>query len=306
MRALITGLCLCLLAQAGCSGFRQKTKGTPTGYRPTTKPTPEALVAYLNRNARKVPGLRCGNVTLTASQDSQSVTLSNTKLYCEQPRNFRIRAKIVSSPQLDLGSNRDEFWFWIKQVKADTVFHCRHEALERGGVKTPFPFRPEMVMNALGIAEYDPNKKYRVEIGKGGETFELIEDGTSLAGQPVQKVTVFNARKAAPGEPQVLAYLLRDAKGNETAKASITQAQSVRLPDGGSVVLPRYVELTWPAQKMKMKLKLNGLQAIRYSAQQSRLIFDRGDLSSLRSFDLARQNYDSTTGRVRRIGHQQR
>lgn len=306
MRRLLLGLTfsVSLLAATGCpSFFNSRHKQPPISARVNSKPSPKALVAYLNRNAKRVPGLQCTNVTLQVS-GSQSVTLPSAKLFCEAPRNLRMTAKILSSQGIDLGSNQNEFWYWIsKSEYPDVVFHCSHDALANGKAQTPFPFRPEMVLNALGIAPYNPDGKYEVAIGPRGDTYELIEDDLTPQGQSIKKVTVFNARKAAPGEPQILAYLLRDAKGKEISRASVIQAQEVELPGGGVAVLPRRIEMSWPDQKVSMKLKLDGMKAVQYSPARSGAIFSRGNLSSLRAFDLATGQYSTTSGRVERAGH---
>lgn len=308
MRQFITGLCLSTLTLGllGCNGFdrwRRKDEN-PNQIGLVGKPEPDSLVAYLNRNAQKVRGLQCNNVTLQVSQGSQSAVLNSAKLFCEKPRNFRMTAKILASPGVDIGSNSKEFWYWISKADpGDVVFHCNYEALEKGQVRAPFPFHPEMIMAALGIAEYDPRKQYQVKETR--DTFELIEDSLSPQGKPVKKVTVFNRRQARRGEPQVIAHILRDEKGTEISKAKILQVQEVSLDGRGMATVPRWVEVTWPGEKVKMKMKLDGLKAVQFSARRSQLIFNRSNLqgNGLRSFNLATGRFDSPTSRVERANH---
>lgn len=300
----LTNLCLAstLLIASGCSLFNKNSRKEydgPGTVSQSRAPSAQSLIAYLNGNAQKVQGLQCNNLTLTVAQGSQSGTLPSAKLFCQKPRNFRLVAKIVSSPGVDFGSNNDEFWYWIsKSEYPNVVFHCPHEALEKGSVKAPFPFRPEMVLNVLGIAEYDPNGKYEVKVTES--TYELIESTVSPQGKPMQKVTVFNKRRARPGDPQVLAYLLKDENGKDISSAKVIQAQTVELGQGAVVTLPRRVELEWPEQKVSMKMKLDGLRATNYSPSRAAAIFSRGNLTSLKAFNLATNQYD---GGLQRAGH---
>ncbi len=89
-----------------------------------------------------------------------------------------------------------------------------------------------MVVAALGLAEYDPAKKYELKAEKN--YIELIESATSPQGQPIQKVTVFNRTEAAPPAPQVIAYVLRDAKGTVICQANVRRVQwsARRIPSG--------------------------------------------------------------------------
>ena len=153
MRQVIFGLGLgAALVACGCSGF-QNNRG---GYGPgvvrfdTRQPTAASMVAYLNDNARRIQGMQC-DVTLDAKGPdghggTQSAAVGGT-MDCQKPRNFRLMGKVVGQPQVDVGSNNDEFWFWIP--KADPrVNHCSWEAVARGGVQLPFPFQPDMILGA--------------------------------------------------------------------------------------------------------------------------------------------------------------
>jgi len=255
-------------------------------------PAPQAtqLVAYLNDNSRRVQAIQSNRVSIDCRQGNQSVGLDGL-LVCQKPRNFRLKAKMLGQPGADLGSNDTEFWYWISQNKPPYVFHCSYEDLGRGQVRMPFPFQPDMVMMALGMAEYDPNKQY--DLKTHPQTLELIENATSPAGQPVHKVTVFNRAKVPLGRPQVTAYVLRDDKDKELCRAEIFE---VHVNHETGAVLPQKVKLIWPAEKMEMTMRLNDLQVVQLDPQRSARMFSRGELSTLPSFDLARMAPDSASG----------
>jgi hypothetical protein len=192
---------------------------------------------------------------------------------------------------VDIGSNGTEFWYWIKEVKpVPYVFHCSYEDLGRGGVQLPFPFQPDMIVAALGMGKYDENGKYRVVMPPNKNYFELIEDAVSPQGERVQKVTAFNTRTVdvKRGQPQVIAYALRDMQGKTICQATI---QEVQYKDGA--VLPRRLTLSWPAQQMEMKMTLSDVTVVNNldPARAARL-FQRSDLGNLPSFDLARRAPD--------------
>jgi hypothetical protein len=146
----------------------------------------------------------------------------------------------------------------------------------------PFPFQPDMIVAALGMSEYDPNSKY--EVKEYPQYLELIEPTVSPQGQPVQKVTVFHRGPAAPGRPQVLAHVLKDARGNLICKATV---QEVQVNRETGAILPRKVTLVWPAQQVQMALQLYDPRVVSLDAEAAGRFFQRRDLT-MPSFDLAR------------------
>ncbi|HEY7422629.1 MAG TPA: hypothetical protein VH682_00080, partial [Gemmataceae bacterium] len=217
MRSIIAGVSLgVVLVAVGCNVLSPRGGGIGPGPAPADPATPkvEDLVRYLNDNAKLVgdeDALKCTNLSIDCKADRQNIGLAGTMM-CQKPRNFRLMAKVIGQPAVDIGSNNDEFWYWISKNEPPYLFHCSYEALGRGA-NVPFPFQPDMVITALGIAQYDPNKKYELNVPQGKNYFELIEQTTSPQGQPIQKVVVFNRTRAVPPDPQVIAYALRDAKG---------------------------------------------------------------------------------------------
>src|SRR4029078_5880788 len=90
-------------------------------------------------------------------------------MVCKKPGNFKLVASVVGNQAVDLGSNDQEFWFWISKAEPPYLFHCSYNDFARGGVRLPFPFQPEWVMEALGMAEYGSPQDYQLVCrGKAG------------------------------------------------------------------------------------------------------------------------------------------
>jgi len=281
MRQVTAGLGLtAVLLAAGCNHGPGMRPDYNTRV-PAETPSPAQLVNYLNDNARRVQAVQCNQVAMDCRQGSQRVGLDGM-LVCQKPRNFRLRAKVVGQPAVDIGSNNDEFWYWISKAEPPYLFHCAYQDLARGNVRMPFPFQPDMIVAALGMSEHDPNSKY--EVKEYPQYLELIEPAVSPQGQPVQKVTVFHRGQAAPGRPQVLAHVLKDARGNLVCKATV---QEVQVNRETGAILPRKVSLVWPSQRIQMDLQLYDLRVVSIDPERAGHLFQRRDLT-MPSFDLAR------------------
>jgi len=300
VRSNIRLICLGLLilATTGCEStrwnFLKRDPANDVPAKPGAAPTVVNLVAYLNENAKRVNSVRFDDlsvdVTVNAGTiNSQTFGLGGT-LFAEKPRNFRLKASVVSKDEADIGSNAQEFWFWIARNPEPRQYYCTYRDLDEGRVQMmPLPIQPEWVMETLGLANYGPADKYQLELDKDGKTLRLIEKARSPSGQPVRKVIVMNRKEAdaRAGQPQVTAYLLLDdATGQEVCSAHIT---AVKVFNG--VVLPSKLELRMPAQKMKMAMKMD---RVTVNSALPSTAFVRPQMTGIEPFNLA-------TGRVEAV-----
>lgn len=282
------GLRLALVAPffAGCSLTPINRDRNPPPPNMTNQKAPDAasLVNYLNQNAQKVQNVRA-KVDIDAKQGKQPVGLGG-QLACQKPRDFRLKANVLGKPAVDIGSNNDEFWYWISQAPDPYVFHCAYNDMATARVNLPFPFHPDMVVAALGIAEYDPSAKYDLRTGE--HIVELIQDSKTLAGEPVKRTTAFRKTQAAAGQPQVVGHALTDARGKLICKATV---HKVMVDRATGAVIPTSVTIEWPAQEMSMKLMLSDVQTNALDKTASGRLFSRSDLTG-ESFDLAKGTRD--------------
>jgi hypothetical protein len=261
------------------------------------EPTAAELVAYLNDNARRVQAVKCTKVAVDCKQGNETPVGFDGMLMCEKPRNFRLKGKAVGKDVVDIGSNGDEFWFWITDPRgADApVYHCAYNDMKAGQARLPFPFNPDMVVCALNIAEYRPDANYTVRAGK--DVIELIEPTKSLQGQDIYKVTVFNRGQVTATKPRVLAYVLKDKQGKDICSAAIVDTQLNRET---GAVLPVRVKIVFNGEKASEKSEMTmvfdgGLQPTTIPKESYDNLFTRKDLSHLPSYDLAR-GADKPTG----------
>jgi hypothetical protein len=294
MRSIIAGVSLgVVLLAVGCNVLLPHRPPVGPGPGPADLGTPkvENLVQYLNRQAELIgpdDALKCTNLSIDCKAGHQTVGLGGMMI-CQKPRSFRLQAQVIGQPAVDIGSNNEEFWYWISKNEPPYLFHCSYEALGRGA-NVPFPFQPDMVVTALGIASYDPNKKYELNAPQGRSYFELIERTTSPQGQPIQKVVVFNRGQVTPPAPQVIAYALRDDKGNPICVANIKSVQQNRET---GAILPKVVSFNWPSQKLSMTMDMNNLQVVKMNNETAGRFFSRRNLN-YQAYDLASRTLEGS------------
>ena len=303
MRHLQIGLGLALLLPAGCNTFPM-TRGTGAQAQPVARtsaevPSKEAIIAYLNDNANRVQSLRCKDLDIGVKQGMQSVGLRG-KVVCAKPRGFRLDATILGKQEVDVGSNEQEFWFWMARNNPPHLFHCKYDDLSRGQVQMPFPFQPEWIMEAMGLAECGPAENAELKVNP--TTLELVERAMSPTGMAVRKVTVIQRTPAQGPAPQVAAHILQDAQGKELVSAHVTEVQFDRAT---GAIIPKKVRLVCPSEKLELKLQFDDVQVNDPSIPQiAGRLFTRPNLSNVTSYDLAR-GVDPGPNGIRRIGGQQ-
>jgi hypothetical protein len=283
----------------GCNSLWNRRGGnSEIGAIPTETPTAAQLVRYLNANSEKIQVLECSDVTIDGKQGYQAAPTLYGNMVCQKPHNFRLQAKFVSNPAVDIGSNDQEFWYWIG--KADPhVFHVDYKNL--GNVREmPFPIQPDWVVETLGMATLDETKTYK--LGETNTEWLLEEAATTPQGQPVRKVTVFNKGTTRGTTPQITGHKLLDEKGNLICSATILEVQ--QDPET-HVALPRKVVLRYEKEKMELKMTIGEAHVAKtIDAKRAETLFQRKALADLPDFDLARGR-ETPTG-VQRAGGLQR
>ena len=68
---------------------------------------------------------------------------------------FPSPAATVFGPEVDLGSNDQLFWFWIKRNQPPAVYVCRHDQFPTSRARQMIPIDPNWLVEALGTLVLD-------------------------------------------------------------------------------------------------------------------------------------------------------
>ena len=251
-------------------------------------PTADTLVSYLNRQADRLVTLESTDVDLTAFVQKQRMPTLRAFMVCEKSRNFRLTGDAMSVQYVDIGSNNDQFWFWVKDGEAP-LYYCSYNDYQKG-VKLPLPFQPEWVVQALGMAKYDPTKQYKVEARR--DTYELTEDIT-VQGQPYRKITVFAAQRPSDATyPVVRGHIIQDQAGKTICQATIRRMRtaSYKTTEGEEVIsYPSDILLEWPAEQMSMKMVIGKASVNqKITNEEASRYFTLPNWPNIKTIDLAR------------------
>ncbi len=265
-----------LTAACGSSCFqRQEIELIPTVL-PTT-PTLEQVINTINTNTSLVHNFTSMQGTLTVpGAPALGMTLS-----MEPPLRFRMRATmVVTGPEVDLGSNEELFWVWIRRTQPPALYYCRHDQFAASAARQLMPVAPEFIPEAMGLVRFNPADQPRGPFPVGANRLQIQSVYHGALGE-LRKVTVVDSLRGV-----VLEQHLYDARNARVA--SSFNSNFHRDPVTGAV-LPRHVEIQYPVTQFDLKIDMVDMQ-INVLGPQNAQLWVKPDYPGFPNVNLADPN----------------
>jgi hypothetical protein len=210
------------------------------------------VVDYLNANTAKIPSWRSDNVRITGRRSANMGMAVDAMLAIEAPRNFRLVAKSPLAEEVDLGSNADQFWYWIRRNEQKYVFVAYHDEESVQSKSAPIPFDPDWIMEAFGVMPIDASQ-VTVEPGPpNSQSLKLISYRMSPNGEQVRKETFISTCHGI-----VQQHILYDSRGELIATAKL----SAHVRDRNTqAIVPTRVDLDWPKANVGLTMELGTIE----------------------------------------------
>ncbi|MCC7475890.1 MAG: hypothetical protein IT425_10870 [Pirellulales bacterium] len=216
--------------------------------------TREQIIAAVNLNSSRIRSMTATGATISVP-GSLGIPLLSGNLAAERPGRFRLTAgTAVSGQELDLGSNDELFWLWIRRNQPPGVYYCRHAQFANSNIRQMMPVEPAWLLAALGMVDIDPAGVIDGPIPstRGVGTLELRTWLASTSG-PLQRVLVIDARRAWVVEQHVY-----DQAGQTLLASAV--AESHRYYPVEQVSLPEVLSLRLPPANLALKINLGIVQ----------------------------------------------
>jgi hypothetical protein len=258
--ALWLGTLLLLVASSGasCPGFITSYSPVMPRVLPTT-PTLADVTAVVNNNSGRINSL----YTTDAEIHSPGAPKARANIALERPRRFRLRADtLLTGPEVDLGSNDELFWFWVRRAPEPAIYFCRHDQFSNSAAKQVLPVEPEWLIDALGVATIDPAGDHTGPVPVGGGRLR-IETRLPHADGDLRRVMIIDDSRG-----WVLEQHLYDPTGQLLASALMSGHKRDPL---ANVVLPKSVKIVWPSTKFEMTIVLNDVQVNQLSGDPQQM-----------------------------------
>lgn len=243
---LATLLLLVCASGASCPGFLTAYSPVMPRVLPTTASLPD-VINVVNTNSSRIQSL----YTTDAEIYVPGMPKARANIAIDRPRRFRMRADtMLTGPEVDLGSNDELFWFWIRRADQPAIYYCRHDQFAASAARQLLPVEPEWLIEALGMGTIDPAGENTgpVPVGQGRLR---IETRLPRPEGELRRILIIDDARG-----WVLEQHLYDERSQHIAAAIM----SGHRPDPVSgVILPRQVKIIWPSTKFEMTIELNSV-----------------------------------------------
>lgn len=265
-----------VIAGSGAQCTRRDVPGYATAGPRVLSQSPSLgdVMQVVNDNSAKIRSLYTTDASLTVPD---APTL-RANLALERQKRLRLRAETaLTGPELDMGSNDELFWLWVRRQQPATVYFCRHEKFATSAAKQMIPVEPQWLLEAIGMPSFDPALQHSApqRNANGRLTIQTTLPG---ANGSMTKLTVIDEARG-----WVLEQHLYDSTG--TLIASSLTNRHWRDPGSGAVV-PQEIEIRWPATNFSLKFDVRQWTVNSMPADPNQL-FAMPSVSGWTSIDLA-------------------
>jgi hypothetical protein len=247
-RLVVFAILVSTVAASGAScpqvlrGYQVGTMPLPRTIPP--QPTLEQVIAAVHDNTQRVRSCMATQAVLAVP----GVPRLSARVACEPPRRFRLQAQTaITGPELDIGSNEDLFWLWLRQHKPPVVAFCRHDQYAQSAARRLLPIRADWMPEMLGLVTFRPEDRHQGPFPLADGRLE-IRSTISLPDGELLKSTILDGTTGLVAEQHLFT-----AAGERLASVR-TSRHRVDPPSGAA--LPHLVEVSWPASGVDFTIEL--------------------------------------------------
>jgi hypothetical protein len=245
------------LSCAGCVNIlRPQSPPLPRVLPPS--PTLNQLIQVVNGNNSRIQSFYTGRATLSGP----GIPPLSTRIAFWRPRFFRLKATDLTGPEIDLGSNADFFWYWVRRAQPPTIYFCRHDQFAKSPARHTIPVQPDWLIEALGVSEIDPGLPHQGPFPLQGDRLELRTIRETPDG-PVTKITIFDGAQG-----WILEQRIHNAQGAVLASAV---SSGHRRDPLSNLVMPGVVVVSCPSAQFSIRIDLGPVEINRLAGNTAEL-----------------------------------
>jgi hypothetical protein len=277
------------LACSGCAVLNSRA--------PAPRPQPIAqrtfpvdrFVAEHNRNADRIESL---TARPTVGVTGKLTGRADGRLAMERPRNFKLELLRIGNPFANIGSNDQEFWFWVKNDGDEkAVYWCDYDQLESSAL--PLSYQPDWIVEALGLKPISKVEAAAIRVQPGSErgTTALIFPPTKTRAGSFTRVMIVWDNNRRIKEYRILAPDRRTV----LAQATIWTYAEHEIDDAGKgssevYVLPESARLEWKREQLSLDVSLRDVKINQFDSSDSETVFVEPKIAGYARVNLAEQS----------------
>jgi hypothetical protein len=208
----------------------------------------EQIVAAINQNSARIQSITATGVSITI-KDTLGLPILSGNIAAERPRRFRLTAGTLAGHELDVGSNDELFWIWMRRGQPPAVHYCRHDQFANSSIRQIMPIEPAWLLSALGLVDIDPASVYDGPFVRPRDGRVEIRSYLQTATERLPRVLVIDADQAL-----VLEQYVYDVSGKTVLAVAV--AESHRYYPEQQVAVPERLSISLPTAGLSFKVDL--------------------------------------------------
>jgi hypothetical protein len=260
--------------------------------------TVKRFIDQHNKNASAVKSMSA-EPKIVASGDGRRWRV-NGLMALERPRGFRLDLRGTGVGQVaDIGSNDQEFWFWVKDNQQKAIYVCNHKDVNASQLAVTY--QPDWIIEAMGLREIDAREAATLAAKPGDKPglIVLTQARHDNHGAMLTKETIVDETNGHIIEHRLWA----GAKKELLARATVSQyfGMDMKPTDednpGGRIELPEKFRLEWVADKFALDVTMDRAKINPKFAPEKRVgLFTEPTFPGTKRLDLAQLGGPAANG----------
>jgi len=229
------------------------------------------FVAEHNRNAERIQSLTAKPTIGVAGKAMRG--RADGRLALVRPRDFKLQLARMGNTLADIGSNDDEFWFWV-QGDDKSIYWCNYDELD----STPLAvtYQPDWIMEALGLKAISAEEAARIKRREGSErgTTALVFPPTRNGGETYTRMMIVSNATRRIKEHRIYAGNLQTLLAQaEVSRFKDFDAGSSQAGARETCYLPESVKLSWKRDQLTLDVLLQDVTINQFESSKIAAFF---------------------------------
>ena len=280
-------LAMAALGLGGCAALNRGTLAPKSRAVADRTLDIDQFVAEHNRNAELIQSLDA-RPTIAVHSKIMKVQ-ADGKLGMVRPQNFKLELTHMGQKKADIGSNDDEFWFWVQSEEDRSIYWCNYNDLESSALSVTY--QPDWIMEALGLKPITPEEADSIRVQKtdNPDLSAVVFPPAKSRGESYQRVMIVSnyTRRVKEYRICVVGHI----------ETMLTQAVipgyrdfDIEKSESGAfqrVYLPDKLRLEWKRDQLALDVALKDVIVNRFDPSLAEKLFVKPSIPGYQQVNLA-------------------
>jgi hypothetical protein len=231
----------------------------------------DAFVAEHNRNAELIQSMQ-SSPTIKV-QSSLIKAVADGKLAVVRPHNFKLEVSAgMNQSMANIGSNDEEFWFWVKNEKDPSIYWCDYSKVESSALAVTY--QPEWIIQALGLNPITPEEAAAIKVRPTNEpdATALEFPPTKNGGETYRRIMIVSNYTRRIKEHRLYSgqTLLAQADVSRYKDFDLEKSESGAFQ---TCYLPESLKLEWKKDQLTLNVLLKDVLVNQFDSSRAAAIF---------------------------------